>query len=511
MSFSPGRLKALVTSLCILAWLVTNQPMARGSGESAQPLVDARYPVLMDDWPVEVNQEHQLFLDDEVVAKKSGIKRVVQQAQKHPANPLVRPEHPWEDDLVLLYGTVLHDHVSRKWRMWYLARNFEDKNPYRTVVCYAESNDGLVWNKPHVELFEYKGSRKNNIVLLNHGQGLDTIIVLPDPHTPAGKSHYKMFVYQFQAEKQTEGIYHYTSTDGLNWSALDGPIMKGAPVWPKNADGQFRDDVMLEGIGDVTFLRYDQRLKSYVANLKILLGESRSRMQSESKDLVHWTRPRVILRPDSADRGTQLYGMTDFAYQSQWLGIVQRYMATSDLRLDLTWAVSHDGRHWSRVEPRDPFIAGGNVGEWDHGNISPANNSPIPVGDELWFYYGGRDTTHNTRPGIGAIGLATLPMDRFVALNATGQGEVLTRPLNTSLNTLHVNADAERGSFRVEVTDLEGKALVGYELQACDKLATDSMNHVVCWNGISRVPTEDTPIRLRFVFSSAKLYSFWFE
>ena len=511
MSSLPDQTYALLAGFTAFTFCLLAQSAVQVSGQSDRPMVDSRYPVVMDDWPVEVNSQHQLFIDDGIVARKIGVQRVVEPARKHPSNPIVRPEHPWEDDMVLLYGSVLHDQISNKWRMWYLARNFEDKNPLRTVVCYAESEDGVAWHKPNVGQVQYKGSRENNIVLLNHGQGLDTVIVHTDPDSPAGKLRFEMFVYQFQTEKLTEGIYHYTSPDGLKWTSSEHPILIGAPVWPKNADDQFRDDVMLDGIGDVTFLRFEQQYQRYFANLKTMTGPLRSRMQSESKDLVHWTRPRVILRPDRLDDGTQLYGMTDFAYESLWLGVLQRYMATTDLRLDLTWAVSHDGRNWSRVEPRMPFLSGGIKGSWDFGNISPANNPPIRVGDELWFYYGGRDTTHNTRPGIGAIGLATLPIDRFVALQATDKGEVLTRPLSGSLGTLHVNANAEGGSLRVEVTDSEGTPIRGYDRQACHVLTADSLNHAVHWDEAAQLEPSSAPVRLRFIFSDAKLYSFWFE
>jgi predicted GH43/DUF377 family glycosyl hydrolase len=504
MISTPYRLTATFKGATGSAFLFFHLLVVPSFAEPLRPLVDARYPVVVDDWPVEVGSQHQLFVDDEIVANMPGVRRIVEPARKHPANPIIRPEHPWEDDMVLLYGSVLHDQKTNKWHMWYLARNFEDKNPFRTVVCYAQSKDGVTWQKPILGRIEYQGSRENNIVLLNHGQGLDTVIVLAE-------WHYRMFVYQFQSEGHTEGIYHYTSRDGLEWDANVRPILVGAPVWPKNADGQFRDDVMVNGIGDVTYIRYDQRLQRYLANLKTLSGPLRCRMLSESNDLVHWSRPRVILRPDHHDAGAQLYGMTDFAYESLWLGVVQRYMATTDLRLDLTWAVSHDARHWSRVEPRGPFISGGEEGTWDYGNVSPANNPPIRVGDELWFYYGGRDTTHNTRPVIGAIGLATLPIDRFVALQSTGKGEVLTRPISFPPGTLHVNANAKGGSLRIEVIDLQGNSIAGYDRSSNHALTTDSLNHVVQWDAASKLTPNSEPIRLRFLLNDAKLYSFWFE
>jgi hypothetical protein len=37
------------------------------------------------------------------------------------------------------------------------------------VVCYAESKDGIEWNRPALNLFSYNGIRDTNIVLIGNG------------------------------------------------------------------------------------------------------------------------------------------------------------------------------------------------------------------------------------------------------------------------------------------------------------------------------------------------------
>ena len=39
------------------------------------------------------------------------------------------------------------------------------KATHREVTCYAESRDGVNWSKPNLGLFEFNGSKDNNIVL----------------------------------------------------------------------------------------------------------------------------------------------------------------------------------------------------------------------------------------------------------------------------------------------------------------------------------------------------------
>lgn len=57
--------------------------------------------------------------------------------------------------------------------MWYAAvspragdLNFPEYN------CYAESEDAVTWVKPDLNLYEYKGSKQNNIVYSTGGTGL---------------------------------------------------------------------------------------------------------------------------------------------------------------------------------------------------------------------------------------------------------------------------------------------------------------------------------------------------
>ena len=38
----------------------------------------------------------QLFVDDEVIERIDGLHRVFHQTKRHPRDPIVKPEHPWE-------------------------------------------------------------------------------------------------------------------------------------------------------------------------------------------------------------------------------------------------------------------------------------------------------------------------------------------------------------------------------------------------------------------------------
>jgi len=68
--------------------------------------------------PIIVGREKQLFLDDVVIENQTGLHRSFHRVKKHPKNPLVIPEKPWEGRSVLLYGGVVRDPTTKRFRMW---------------------------------------------------------------------------------------------------------------------------------------------------------------------------------------------------------------------------------------------------------------------------------------------------------------------------------------------------------------------------------------------------------
>ena len=79
-------------------------------------------PVDMSAWPVKIGPEHQLFVDDYLIAEMTGLVRDVHQARKHPANPLVVGDKPWEQrsegrDPGVVFQIVRRDEATGRFRM----------------------------------------------------------------------------------------------------------------------------------------------------------------------------------------------------------------------------------------------------------------------------------------------------------------------------------------------------------------------------------------------------------
>ena len=84
----------------------------------AQILPAARPPS-----PFDIGNRAQLFIDQTLVAESDRISYTLHQAQKHPANPLIKADRPWEGWRLEIYGNVLYDEEEKIFKMWYLGGN----------------------------------------------------------------------------------------------------------------------------------------------------------------------------------------------------------------------------------------------------------------------------------------------------------------------------------------------------------------------------------------------------
>ena len=129
----------------------------------------------------------QLFLDDYAIDELSGVRRTMHQVRKWPGNPVLRPEHPWEQNRIATRDAPLWNPAERRWEYYYFAHaNKSDDEGRRSYTCLAVSKDGLKWEKPIVGLYEYQGSKKNNIAKPGSQKRGDISLfhTLSDPRDP---------------------------------------------------------------------------------------------------------------------------------------------------------------------------------------------------------------------------------------------------------------------------------------------------------------------------------------
>ena len=491
--------------------------------------------------PVQVDNRVQLFVDQTLVRESEKVAFTLHPAEKHPLNPLVKADRPWEVWNAELFGTVLYDEEEKLFKMWYTADGegyFQDIYP----TFYATSQDGIHWEKPLVGTLECKRDIQHNAVTF-----VQQVNVMKDNADPDPARRYKM-VGNVDTARPVKGYFTFVSPDGLNWKANStvplAPIR--LPSAPKSV-----------GNGDNITAFYDKQRRLYVAFPKIAAPVRgyyrRSYYMVTSPDLQNWTEPLLVLAADERDDAGSLYRAEEvrpmldvpddpmrmraefyvlgfYPTESCTLSFISLFTVTNQARgnvlqhegpSEVQLAVSRNLTSWERPF-RVPCIPRGTIGEWDSGFFMTASQA-LRVGDEIWLYYHGTNYTHGTpaehtkeRTGRGttvngAIGLAKWRLDRFVSADGLGEGSFLrTVPIVFSGGRLEVNARvAVGGALTVEIQDAGGRPLPGFA--ESELLRGDSLRHTLRWKGANLVTLSGKPVMLKFHLKGTELYSFAFR
>ncbi len=495
----------------------------------------------MTDAPIKLTSTHELFLDDYLIERSEKLTLRVNPVRKHPRNPVIRPTEDWEPRGYIAFGSVLHDPRDGLYKAWCMALGGLEIAPpgveaCAPALCYFTSDDGIEWERPQLDVVRMGAGDTNIVAFGGEGDqpaafedlyeffGVSIHDTDPDPDRRF-KMGFLHFIREYDGADghptypgQQRGLGVAFSPDGIHWQRHPGWVTHatgdGYTSWMRDPrSGRW----VLYGRG--RHIAPEVRQKWSEEELKHHWGRAVTR--AESDDFIHWE-PEfgdIILSSDTEDGPMhEIYGMSVFPYEDIYIGLVQMfYNYPEHLDLDLQLAVSRDGRHFRRLSDRSAFIPVGGVGEWDRMNNSPANSEPLRVGDELRFYYGGRNERHNSihrladdgilaaLPFTGGVGMGSVPVDRFAGLEASfDTGRLVTRPLLIDAETIHVNADVRFGLLEVRVLRETGEPIRGCGTVILSENGVD----IPLLMDLPALPA-GMPVRLELRLTNGRLYSIW--
>ncbi|MBL8179667.1 MAG: hypothetical protein JNK48_33620 [Bryobacterales bacterium] len=513
---------------------------------------------------IDIGSRKQLFIDHKFIESAEGIRLTVN-APYQTREKLVTADAPWEKDAHLgVYSTVAQE--GGKIRMWYDVRAGEreaGKNPPFMGLAYAESRDGLRFEKPVLNLVERNGTKRNNLVFpTDPGKiavGGGSVWRDENPAAPEGE-RYKSWskVYPKPGSGLTGPHRVWTSPDGIHWK-LDERLVTGLRA----------ADTQPSWFWDPRVRRYIGYSREWVRDRSIGFG-ARHASYNESDDMFRWDSMQFVLGPDERDAaagapmliderkivvqgedvlpparrraGGQIgnasqdavltpvtpldfYGPGVFPYEGVYLALIPVFyhwagegITTVPSTFDVQFAVSRDGRNFTRPGPRAPFLRTGPAGSFDSKMIYPALR-PVRMGNELWIYYTGTNHDHSSRVDPQspkeevAISRAVMRVDGFVSADADYEGgSILTPPLRFTGSRLELNVDTSAGGVvRVEIQEESGKPVAGFAMHEALETTANDVKAVARWkNGADVTALAGKTVRLRFLMRSAKLYAFQF-
>ena len=453
--------------------------------------------------PVDVGVERQLFLDDFWFENKAGIELRLQTPV--PREVSIRCERPWEKKAIH-YSCVVYD--QGRYRMWYRVDDGDprtDARTDRTWACYAESKDGIVWEKPNLGITPYQGVSATNI--LAEGKELYNLSVIVDPKEKPGSAR------RYKAISRVGGITGLESADGIRWRPVENNPFHA------RSDGPFDSHNTLvwddEGRRYVIYMRGID--SSVPGSFK---GGRRAIRRSESADFKQWTKPELVVTADANDP-SELHFYTNAAikYERAARAFLMFPMILYPARhypgapnpgtSDVQFATSRDGRRWERAFRRPLLSPGLDERDWVDRNPIVGQGVVQTGPGEISVYYSELYRAPETR-----IRRATLRTDGFVAVEGryTGGGEFTTRPIQFGGRRLELNyRTSGGGSMKVELQDAAGKPIPGFSLADCSEIFGDKIDGVIRWKGGDDLSSwSGKPVRLRVQLRDAELFAFRF-
>ncbi len=471
--------------------------------------------------PIQIGAQPELFIDGRLFQEFMGTAR--HKLHRPVAREVVMiHDAPWEGG-GSNYHTIFQD--GEIYRLYYRGAEFavEDgkiRQAHAQVTCYAESKDGIHWTRPNLGLYEWEGSRENNIIWTdepsthNFAPFKDARPDVPDDE------RYKALA----SAPGKKGLVAFASADGVRWRLLS------------------EKPVITEGAFDSQNLAFwDETRGEYRAYYRDFRDGFRDIRTATSRDFLTWEggdwleysgAPRAHLYTNQIQpyfRAPNLFvGLPTRYVDRGWRGSMKELPDPKNRELraetiprygtaltDCTLMSSRDGTKFHRWN--EAFIWPGpeRTGTWLYGQLytacglvrTAASIEGMP--DELSIYGTEGDwlkATHLRR--------YTMRTDGFASVHASVEGgELRTNPIVFDGGEMVLNlATSANGFIKAVIRDVNHKEIEGFGMSDAIAVFGDSLERKVRWKGdpdLSKLAGK--PVRLRFVLKEADLFSFQFR
>jgi hypothetical protein len=451
--------------------------------------------------PLIASNQRQLFVDNHFIDSLEYVR--IHQHAPIPRETCLTLNRPWEGETSWC-PVVIKD--GDKYRMWYRSQDEQqDTGGFNhTFTAYAESEDGICWQRPNLGLFNFNGSTDNNICVDNPNTKNIAVFVDERPGVPESE--------RYKAAGRWSGgkparIYGLVSPDGLHWkNAADGPLIVAS-----EDDPNFDSPVSAF---------WDARQECYVLYARGWFPDGneprmRAIRMTTSRDFIHWDAWQYICIDGKTRFDYQLYtnAVHPYARAPYYFAFPKRFIETRtkpewghEGLSDVLFFASRDGLNFTQPYA-DAFMRPGlDQNNWHERSIFIGPRVVSTAPGELSLY-----SVQNYRTPNVHIRRFTLREDGFVSVRADARTGILTtRPFTFTGAQLEINYSTSiAGSIRIALLNEAGDTLPKFALDDCPHIFGDEIARTIRWENTNAIDIQQ-PIRLQFELTEADLFSFRF-
>ena len=456
---------------------------------------------------IDIGSRLELFSDKFLIAKMKNTRLVLHQPEDR--GPILFFDRPWEG-IFSGYCTVIRS--ADQFQLYYRGLNSAGEDGRREeTTAYAESNDGLLWQKPTLKLYELDGIWDNNVVLADATPVSHNF----SPFLDTKKDISADQKYKALGGNEKSGLIAYVSADGIHWRKLQEKA-----VFTK---GKFDSQ-------NVAF--WSESEQAYLCYFRTWTGKDyggfRTVSRTTSKDFITWTEPVQMTYGDTPPEHIYVNQTAPyFRAPHIYIALAARFMPgrqvlsdeqAKDIGVnpgyfkdcsDVVLMTSRGGNVYDRTFMEGFINPGIGPQNWVSRSNYPALNI-VQTGPAEMSLYVNKDYAQPS----AHINRYALRLDGFASVYGPyAGGELLTKPLRFNGNHLVINyVTSAAGAIQVELLDELNQPFPGFSLDESQIIIGNEIERIVSWkNGSDIGNLIGKTVSLRFVMKDAHLYSLRFK
>jgi hypothetical protein len=520
--------------------------------------------------PIDVSNLKVFPFDNYYIAKRSGVKNKLAQAEIHQAAGLLAPnriqQRAWnmnfdeKNNLVIKFFDATRSGKDRKWHYaWSIdLKNWTigDKTPTGKEVYNPRAPEFPAEVQP-----DWKVTAKNN------------------------ENVFRFYDSKRDEKPEVNQIYvKYSSVKKVNWGKVDIPYRSTFAVWQKKngevvildkepflidkvsfkkdefeKENYTNDNFAPQYLGNKGEVLYYprgamvRRFKPFTAEYDNLAQGFRLLKIFYTRDGFNWKQTFFTLPTEKDPWGYQHYGANIIRIPRADLFIAYLYVydvAKQQIYLEINY--SRDGLRWERMYDQPPFVSNGKLGEWNSGMVfldgrhierdgvyyhimghttsachfyvpcyrdNTSGMSPEALERrfksrelEKWPYFkqigGWQGLSEEMFAAHASTGVLTFRKDSWIGVNADNTGSLITKILKAADCKLIVNAlIRDGGSVKVEVLSEDNTEIPMYSGENAAILTEDNTAAELKWNHGKLERLPEGSFRLRISLEKAALYT----
>lgn len=456
---------------------------------------------------IHLADRREIFVDHYLIDKLDGV--FLKLHEPRDEGPVFYFDKPWEGAFSG-YVTIIKD--GERFCAYYRGEPEAGKDGnIGEVTCYAESNDGIHWEKPNLKLYQVKGTYDNNTVLANRPPFSHNFAPFLDTN-PQTLSEEK---YKALSGTSDSGLTAWISPDGIHWKKKqEKSVME---------KGEFdSQNVSFWSVQEQCYVCYFRTWSTG------FYDGFRTVSKATSTDFIHWSEQKEMTYGDTPQE--HLYTNQTSPYfraphisvaiggrfmpgrqvlteeQAEKLDVQSDYYKDCS---DVFFMTSRGGYEYVRTFMEAFIRPGIGLNNWVSRSNYPACNV-VQTGEYEMSLYVNQDYAQPA----AHLHRYSMRLDGFTSLSAPfSGGEMTTKNFTFSGKRLEINySTSAAGSLKFELQDEQGTPIPGYSLADADEIIGNEIARTVSWKGRTDVSLPASQkVRLRIWMKDADLYSVRFD